>query len=203
MMKRGFTLIELLVSTAVFTIVMVVALGALLSLSEANRKADILNSSINNLSFALDSMSRALRTGTNYHCTSGGILAEPKDCGAGGSSGITPGTYLTFLDADGIRVTYRFDNAQDETSLCGQTAKPYGCIERSVNGGAFLPLTMPEVIVTNLSFYVTGAEPKNAASEDTTQPKVTILLNAYTSVKATQKSVFSLQTSVTQRIYDL
>lgn len=203
MMKRGFTLIELLVSTAVFTIVMVVALGALLSLSEANRKADILNSSINNLSFALDSMSRALRTGTNYHCTSGGILAEPKDCGAGGSSGITPGTYLTFLDADGIRVTYRFDNAQDETSLCGQTAKPYGCIERSVNGGAFLPLTMPEVIVTNLSFYVTGAEAKSSSSKDAVQPKVTILLNAYTSVKATQKSVFSLQTSVTQRIYDL
>lgn len=203
MIKRGFTLIELLVSTAVFTTVMVIALGALLSLSEANRKADLLNASINNVSFALDSMSRTLRTGTNYHCTSSGTLATPKDCGAGGVSGTTPGTYISFLDAEGTRVTYRFDNAQDDTSLCGQKALPYGCIVRSINGGAFLPLTAPDVVVENLSFYVTGAEPKQAASADTTQPKVTILVRAHVVIKSTQKSWFNLQTTVTQRIYDL
>ncbi len=198
MIKRGFTLIELLVSTAVFTIVMVVALGALLSLSEANRKADILNSSINNLSFALDSMSRALRTGTNYHCTSGGILATPLDC-----SGTTPGTYIAFLGADNEKIAYCYDATAKVIKRQVIPAGASGSLSTTCSSSDFLPLTMPEVIVTNLSFYVTGAEAKSSSSKDAVQPKVTILLNAYTSVKATQKSVFSLQTSVTQRIYDL
>lgn len=197
MIQRGFTLIELLVSTAVFTIVMVVALGALLSLSEANRKADILNSSINNLSFALDSMSRALRTGTNYHCTSGGLLDNPLDC-----SGSTPGTYIAFLSADNEKIAYCYD---ETVKVIKRQVIPVGSSESlstNCQSTNFLPLTMPEITVTNLSFYVTGAETKNSTG-NTVQPKVTILLSAYVSVKSTQKSVFSLQTSVTQRVYDL
>lgn len=203
MIKRGFTLIELLVSTAVFTIVMVIALGALLSLSEANRKADILNSSVNNLSFALDSMSRSLRTGTNYHCTSGGVdLDDPLDCGAGGPSGTTPGTYIAFLSADKEKIAYCYDATAKVVKRQVIPAGSSSSLSTSCSSSSFLPLTMPEVTVTNLSFYVTGAETKNSTG-NTVQPKVTILLNAYVSVKATQKSLFNLQTTVTQRIYDL
>ncbi len=201
MIKRGFTLIELLVSTAVFTVVMVIALGALLSLSEANRKADLLNASINNVSFALDSMSRALRTGTNYHCTTGGTLATPKDCGAGGASGTTPGTYIAFVAADGAKVAYCFDDGAIKRQVI-QAGVP-GSLSTNCASSVFLPLTAPDIVVENLSFYVTGAEPKQAASADTTQPKVTILVRAYVVIKSTQRSWFNLQTSVTQRIYDL
>jgi len=197
MTKRGFTLIELLVSTAVFTIVMVVALGALLSLSEANRKADVLNSSINNLSFALDSMSRAIRTGTNYHCTSGGILAEPQDC-----AGTVPGTYIAFLSADQEKIAYCYDSAAKVIKRQIIPAGSSASLSTSCSSTNFLPLTMPEVVVTNFSLYVTGATSKQQ-SGDAVQPKVTVLLSAYVSVKATQKSVFNLQTSITQRIYDL
>lgn len=197
MIKRGFTLIELLVSTAVFTIVMVVALGALLSLSEANRKADILNSSINNLSFALDSMSRTLRTGTNYHCTSGGLLDNPLDC-----SGSTPGTYIAFLSAEKEKIAYCYDAAAKMIKRQVIPAGSSSSLSTSCASTNFLPLTTPDVVITNFSFYVTGAETKNS-NGNTVQPKVTMLLSAYVSVKSTQKSLFNLQTSVTQRVYDL
>jgi len=67
-LQKGFTLVEMLVSVAIFAVVMTVALGSLLAMSESDRKAQTLKSVINNLNFSLDSMSRAIRTGTTYSC---------------------------------------------------------------------------------------------------------------------------------------
>jgi len=52
------------------------------------------------------------------------------------------------------------------------------------------------VIITNLQFYVAGAE--TAA----VQPHVVILLSGQVPVGGSQVSSFDLQTSVTQRLYD-
>src|SRR3569832_199477 len=86
--QRGFTLIEMLVSTAIFAIVMVIALGALLAMSESDRKAQSLKAVINNLNFSLDSMSRSVRTGTGLNCGSQN----------GGDCATVPGTYFAFTD---------------------------------------------------------------------------------------------------------
>src|SRR4051812_11444285 len=91
---RGFTLIEMLVSITLFSVVMVMALGALLSLSVADRRAEALKSSIDNLTFALDSMSRAIRTGNTYHCGSSGTLSVAQDCTTGNN-------YITLITANG------------------------------------------------------------------------------------------------------
>src|SRR3989344_3450237 len=66
--SRGFTLIEMMVSTSIFIMVMVVAAGAILSISSANRKSQATKVAIDNLSFALESMSRHIRVGTDYSC---------------------------------------------------------------------------------------------------------------------------------------
>src|SRR5437868_2432209 len=88
-MQKGFTLIEVLVSVMIFSIVMTVALRALLSMSESDRRAEAMKSVINNLNFALDSMVRDIRTGYNYHCgTSGADLSTPgtQDCAGAGAA---------------------------------------------------------------------------------------------------------------------
>jgi prepilin-type N-terminal cleavage/methylation domain-containing protein len=61
---RGFTLIEVLVSVMIFSVVMTVALGALLAMSQSDKQAEELKTVVNNLDFALDSMTRTIRTGT-------------------------------------------------------------------------------------------------------------------------------------------
>src|SRR3989344_1570356 len=67
--NKGFTLLEMIVSITIFTVVALVAVGALLKVVDANKKAQSLKSTINNLNFALDSMSREMRVGSNYFCS--------------------------------------------------------------------------------------------------------------------------------------
>ena len=66
--RAGFTLVEMIVSLALFSVVAVIAIGALLKVIDANDKAQSIQSAVTNLNFALESMSRDLRTGTDYDC---------------------------------------------------------------------------------------------------------------------------------------
>lgn len=187
---RGFTLVELLVSVAIFATVMVLSLGALLAMAESNRRVETMKSVINTLNFALDSMSRSIRTGYGYECNQSPIpfsgATTPADCAS------SPSTRFAFMDSDNVSVAY-----------CLGTVSPLACntsgtaILRSKSGGTLAPITSREVVIQTLAFYVIGAP-----TGDSMQPKVTMLISGYVDVSATQRSTFNLQTSVTQRIYD-
>lgn len=69
MKNHGFTLVEMIVSLAIFSVVAVIAIGALLKVIDANKKAQSIQSSVTNLNFAMESMSRDLRTGTDIQCS--------------------------------------------------------------------------------------------------------------------------------------
>ena len=69
--SKGFSLVELIVAVGLFDIVMSLATGAYLIMISVNRQAQGLATGIDNLSFALESMARTIRTGTNYQCTTG------------------------------------------------------------------------------------------------------------------------------------
>lgn len=104
--RAGFTLVEMVVSLAIFSIVAVVALGALVKIIDTNKKAQTLQSSITNLNFALESMSREMRVGTSYYCQMTGNYATlnpyipyngsspmpSQDCADGIGSGVTAGS---------------------------------------------------------------------------------------------------------------
>ena len=182
----------MLVSVTIFSIVMVMALGALLSLSVADRKAETLKSGIDNLTFALDSMSRAIRTGQNYHC---GDFAgtSPKNCPNGS-------TMLTFLASNGVQTYYQLDTS---TGTCGQSGT-IGCIERkqTTPGGTLItdwtPITSSDIIIQNVGslFHVTGALP--GSTPDTVQPRAVITISATLPVSTTQNTIVHMQTSVTR-----
>jgi prepilin-type N-terminal cleavage/methylation domain-containing protein len=181
---KGFTLIEMLVSVAIFSVVMVIALGALLAMAESDRKAQTLKSIINNLNFSLDAMTRSMRTGLNYHCDIGvGTVTATRDCAG------TAATSIAFLASDGQTVRYCRGNG----STCSTTGT---AILVSKGAAAFAPITASEVLITNLQFYVTGAESAEL------QPHVVMLLSGNVLVGEFQNSTFDLQTSVTQRLYD-
>jgi len=60
----GFTLVELMVSVALFSIVVAISMTAILSVVDANKKAQSMKSVMNNLNFALETMTRSIKTGT-------------------------------------------------------------------------------------------------------------------------------------------
>lgn len=188
---KGFTLIEIMVSVGIFATVMVIALGALLAMSESDRKAQTIKSVINNLNFSLDAMTRGMRTGTDYHCdVAQGTLTSPLNCGAGVSA-----TSMAFLSADNQTVQYCRGNRSPAACSSSGTA-----ILVKKGAGAWAPLTASEVLITNLQFFVTGAG--TTGSGQYIQPYVVILLSGRVQVSASQNSDFDLQTSVTQRLYD-
>ena len=176
--QQGFSLIELLVSVALFTVVMTVSVGTLLALVNANQKAQSMKSVVNNLNFALDSMSRTIRTGRTYHCTdtiSGTLPMTTADC-AGGAKG------LVLTDDHGNRLAYRYINAG---------------IERNNGTGGWVELTAPEVVIDDMRFYVTGS-----TAGDGMQPMVTLSIRGHAGTKDATQSAFNVETTVTQRVLD-
>lgn len=192
---RGFTIIEMLVAVALFAIVMIISVGALLSLVTANRKAQALQSVMNNLNVTLDGMVRAIREGTLYHCDngSGGPITAPRDCTGSG------GTRLAFESYGGQRTNPNDQFVYEYIAPSGTTE---GYIRRSVQGGtagSWVQITAPEVSITNMAFYVIGSD-----SADLVQPKVVIVIKGVAGgVNTKITSTFHIQSTAVQRVLDI
>lgn len=178
--KKGFSLIEIMVSLAIFSIVVVVAAGALLKIIDANKKSQAMKSVINNLSYSLESMSREIRMGTDYRCNNS--LTTP-DCENGGNSFSfeAPGGKQ---GDDSDQYVYRYNSTKKQ-------------LEKSIEGGSstadFFPVTSADVVIDNVAFYVTGN------SSDVEPQKVRIKISGYVQSKQRLRSDFALQTTVSQR----
>ena len=181
--SAGFTLIEIMVSVSVFAVVVIIAVGALISINDANRKVQSMRALMDNLNFALENISRTLRTGSSYHCGAIGAITDPQDCAAIGSD------YIAFEGANGSGL-----NTQDQIVL----RLLNGQIQRSTDSGTtFLGLTSPEITITNLQFYVDGS-----AALDAKQPKILLLVGGTAKAGKGLVSEFHLQTVVSQRLID-
>ena len=176
--SRGFTLVEMLVSISVFMVVMTVAAGSLMSVIDANNKAQALKSAINNLNFAIESMAKEIRVGSNYSCV--GACSEGVD-------------NIKFLSSRDINknssiddyVTYKLDSES---------------IKRCVNTGGvcsatdFTQMTAKGVkidSVRGLKFYIVGTNPA----------RVLITISGEAGTKTKLKTKFNLQTTVSQRSF--
>jgi prepilin-type N-terminal cleavage/methylation domain-containing protein len=61
--EKGFTLIEMLVSVGLFSIVLLVVMGSILTIVDVNRKSQSLTVVMNDLNFVLEAMTRTIKTG--------------------------------------------------------------------------------------------------------------------------------------------
>ncbi len=185
--QRGFTLIEILVATTLFSVVMIISIGAIISINDSNKKAQLTRTVINNLNFAMENMARNLRIGITYHCDyTVGNVASARDCLSGANSIALEG-YKGDVNNGSDQIVYRLNTSTRQ-------------IERSTNsgaGGTFIPITSPELSIDSLQFYVTGA-----TSGDGKQPRVVISISGSAIFKNVIKSNFTIQTAVSQRKLD-
>ncbi len=211
--QAGFTLIEMIVSLAIFSIIVTMTIGALLVLITSNQKLQSEQSVMANLSFALDSMTREIRTGTSYYCddanndTSGvnnifrpgddidGIIGvNTKPCATGsnkkfrGVSFIEAGNSIT----EGIapkRILYYFEESAGGTST----------LKRKVGSAAGQSMVSSGLEIVSADFIVSGEKPKSDGN-NLSQPTVTIQIKAK---EIGNSKLYYLQTTVTQRTLDL
>jgi prepilin-type N-terminal cleavage/methylation domain-containing protein len=181
--NTGFTLVEIIVAVGLFAIVMVVATGAIFSIVNANKNAQSLNSVITNLNFAIESMSRDIRTGTNYDCDGETADPQPHDCATTGA------TKISFINSAGDNVQYKLsDDGAIEKNIYGQD-------DSSGN------ITAPEVHIDSMMFYVAGTGGVAGGSgigAYTQQPHMLVRIKGYAGMN-TNKSSFDIQTFVSQR----
>ncbi|MCK5021638.1 MAG: type II secretion system protein [Candidatus Pacebacteria bacterium] len=186
--KKGFTLIEMIVAIALFSTVMVVGMGSLLNVLAASKKSQDIQTAVNNLSLAMETMSREIRTGSNYHCSSEGVYKQYKNCVEGDS-------LIAFEAFDG-------NSSVDEDQIVFDLKD--GQIRKSEDEGAhFLSMTSDELTVEGLTFVVVGAG--TIGVNKPKQPKVLITTHGYVgdeNAKESEKVFFNLQTTISQRKID-
>lgn len=173
---RGFTLVEMIVSIGLFSIVMLITTAAYLAIVTLDKEARATNELVSNLSFAVDSMARNMRTGTAYRCD-------------GGTNGTPCSTGIAFTDADGTtQVTYVLKN----DGTIGQ------CTSGVCTSSSAVSLTDPRITITTLAFLVRGV-----GVGDGKQPEVLITIRGTMPAKSGRVVDFSIQTSATQRQLEL
>lgn len=212
--QGGFLLIEMLVAVFIFSIVMFISLGAVLTLIDANRKNQSTKSVINNLTLVVNSIAKNLAISSKYYCGDAAISypGGPNDLTA--FTGVeadcpaeTPSNSITFLSTEDRNgngepdvVRYRFEVVDEETMV--------GRISKSVDSKVdFVPVTAPEVKISNLQFYISNTDPliiypdtsKEYVQSPSLQPNVVILIEGYAGRDEDTGTRFHIQTSVSQR----
>ncbi len=183
--KRGFTLIEIMVSVSIFVVIMVISMGTIVTIVDANRKSQNLRTVMDNLNFTIEAMTRTIRFATNYHCDMNlETNLTTRDC----FTVAKPPSDSMYVDRaqDGVKVYYYLSG---------------GRIARRIGAGAEYFLTSSDVTITSLKFRVIGSTPYSNG-QDTSQPMVIITIAGNAGTKATSRSSFTMQTTVSQRVFD-
>ena len=130
----GFTIIETMIAIALFSVIITVGSGSLLSALSLYNKSQNMRSVIDNLSFIMEDISRNLRTGYNYN---------------------TVGTtQISFTASDGNLWIYKIDSTNIEKSIGGGAWIPLNSSEITFAAGSGFTVT-GVAVGDNLQPFVT------------------------------------------------
>ncbi len=167
--NSGFTLIEVMVAVSIFTIIMTVGIVALLTINNTYRKSQTDRQAIDAMTYTLESMSRRIRTSREW----------PVGINYG-----NPDTHFSFVDQDGILVTYNWIGSKIVVDIDNQLAT-----NTVVVNGQY-DITPDNVEITKLTFLPFESPAGFPYVQINVQGKVT---------NAKQVSDFSFQTGISKR----
>jgi len=132
--KRGLTLIEIMVSIALFSIVIVVIMGSIITIIDVNRKSQTLSIVMNDLNFVLESMTRSAKTGDNLEIVTrddGGFSVINQD-----------GEQVEYVVSDGkikrsVEGASQIDMTSDQINISGSHFKVFD--DNEDDGGNMQP----------------------------------------------------------------
>jgi hypothetical protein len=170
------------VSLGLFSVVMLVVLAAYINLISLDRQARASNQLSSSLSFAVEAMTRAVRTGTGYACNAN---TSVPNCAAGGNS-------ISFTDSEGVYTRYGIvahANGNNSIGYCTGSCT------------SLTPLTDQNINIQTMTFYVqgVGTDPSNR----NIQPHATISISGTMLTEKGRTSSFSIQTGATQRLIEI
>lgn len=213
--NKGFTLIETLVSLTLFTIVVVIAGGTVVSVIDINKRNQAISSVVNNLNYSIDSMVRDIKTGYLYKCDYDGIFTvevlkshtNPVDSDGDEYSGEVCKSHLTLvstISGQDVVVTYeRMVDAGDNNN---------GYIKKTVynasgSGSSYNITDKINVNIDSLNFTVKNPKAADDNVTNTTsgygQPSVAVVIKGKAGNQDIEVSNFYVQTFISQRLLNL
>lgn len=173
--NKGFTLVEMLVSIALFSIVLVIVLGTIVTIVDVNRKTRTLTEVINNLNFSLESVNRSLKTGTDIDIQNNAI---------------------SVIDQDGIKVCFKHIDNNESINGRDTIGREVGASNCSSNDSDYIPITSSEVVIETFTANFID-------DSGIDQPRINFLVKGYAETTRNIRSEFSVQTTVSQRNLDI
>lgn len=190
-LQLGFTLVELLVSLALFSVVVVAAIGSLYTVNTASQRVTAMRTVLDNLNFATESMSRTIRTGQNIVC--GGVdtgFGGP-NCAFGTATGGQEAISLdSTIDSNSVEYRWRIDSSTNnyEIQKCILT------VSKQLDPNQCVTITDPRINIQQLKFYVDGAD-----VSDGKQPSVMIQMIGIANAGPNNVQPFAIQSYISQR----
>jgi prepilin-type N-terminal cleavage/methylation domain-containing protein len=198
-LKKGFTLIEMMVSLAIFSVVALISVGALVRIMDANQKSISLKTSINNLNYALEAMTREMRMGSVYRCDTAASNGNNSNIISGGISAQSCSNKSDWMIAfksskrnlnNNCNLVFAYKYIDQTIYKAEQPATDTDC--NVLHNGSFYPIISADTKITASSVTVD--------SVSVNQPIIRIYINGENGIKERNKTKFSLQTTISQRL---
>jgi type II secretory pathway pseudopilin PulG len=204
----GFTLVEVMISIGLFTVIMVIGIGAILGVNATNKKTQAMRTIIDNMSFVMEDMARSMRLGDYFVCKDVGLIDSfdvydlgsssqrtqdgPDPLSFGPCKSISFEPYWDFLPATyGNQVVYYISNG----AIFKKEPDSNVPFDDIVNHA----ITPVEV---NIDEEMSGFTVVGSDRSDTKQPQITIVLVGTITLSGVQTD-FHMQTTVSQRVLDV
>ncbi len=199
--ENGFTLVEMIVASAIFISVMLVAVTSLLTIINANRKSHDLRNVIDNVTFAIESISKDAQGAKQFVCgdVNFAFTSGTPNCTSGG-----PALQYKFVDPTNPAISttteYRFITSANLGTYSAQTNLQKRVCPNGVCPSVWTDMVAPYPIIniTNLEFYVLGEGTDAFFSPNRRQPRIIITAEGQVKNKDGTYTKFNLQTTTTR-----
>jgi type II secretory pathway pseudopilin PulG len=198
---RGLTLVEILVVLGLFSGVATLALGALFNTQTINNRLVENQSILDNVNLSLQIVTRDIRYGTDFYCSSSleEATTTRKSCTYSGGGGVV----LSFRSTDS-------NNALDRVTYYVQDGVLYKRENNFGSPASTYQMTARDIYITQFRLYVDGAyatDPTlstDGSTIDYSQPSVTILVSGRSkpSRPTVAPAIFNIQTTIAPRLLD-
>jgi prepilin-type N-terminal cleavage/methylation domain-containing protein len=203
-LKKGFTLIETLVSLALFSIVLVITGGVIVSVLDINKKNQLVSNVVSNLNYSIDSMIRDIKTGYLYKCdyigltTVAGLKADISTITTGGSICANI-TLISTTTGQDVVVKYELIQPPDSNWYIQKTIYP-------TSGGIVSSYSITDktnVNIKDLYLYITNHKSLDEVSGPYGQPSVFVSIKGSAGDETLEASKFFVQTFISQRLINI
>ena len=207
--NKGFTLIETLVSLALFSVVLVIAGGTIVSVIDVNKRNQLISSVVNNLNYSIDSMVRDIKTGYLYKCNynegfniddSNGLKASSNK-GEGICSHEQGLTLVSTISGVDTVVNYKWKAVPDGNGYIEKTVYEAGLASSySITDKNNVNIESVKFVVKNPAAL--DCDPL-ASSCDYGQPSVFVVIKGKAGNQTIEVSKFYVQTLISQRVINI